>query len=156
MPVYSTSAAIHSIRKRFDYMFGPDRYPGAPALDLLPMTEPLSLKDVTITPLAADHGGVNVLGFRLNDITYFSDVKVIPEETKEHIKGSKLLVIDGLRWEPAHPTHMIIPQAVEIAEELNIPQTYLIHMNGSVDHAESNSRLPAHIQLAYDQLTVEV
>jgi phosphoribosyl 1,2-cyclic phosphate phosphodiesterase len=156
MPVYSTETAIHSIRKRFDYMFGPNRYPGAPALNLLAMTAPLSLSDVTITPLPADHGNVNVLGFRLNDISYFSDVKVIPEETKERIRGSKLLVIDGLRWEPAHPTHMTIPQAVEIAEELNIPQTYLIHMNGSVDHTESNSRLPSHVQLAYDQLTVEI
>jgi phosphoribosyl 1,2-cyclic phosphate phosphodiesterase len=156
MPVYSTAAAIHSMRKRFDYMFGPDRYPGAPALDLLPMTEAISLDDVTITPLPAEHGDVNVLGFRLNDISYFSDVKVIPEETKERIRGSKLLVIDGLRWEPAHPTHMTIPQAVAIAEELNIPQTYLIHMNDSVDHTESNKRLPSHVQLAYDQLTVEV
>lgn len=137
-------------------MFGPDRYRGATSLDLIEMTEPLSFRDTTITPLPATHGDVDVLGFRINDLSYFSDVKVIPGETKEQIKGSEILVLDGLRWEPDHPTHMTIPQAVEVARELDVPQTYLVHMNGYVDHAESNQKLPDGISLAYDQLTVEI
>ncbi|HYW34737.1 MAG TPA: MBL fold metallo-hydrolase [Balneolaceae bacterium] len=156
MPVYTTRGGINAIRSRFDYMFGKGRYPGAPTLDLREMTEPVSVKDVNITPLPASHGKVNVLGFRLNDLTYFSDVKKISDEVKSRIRGSKMLVIDGLRWEPDHPTHMIIPQAVKVANELDIPQTYLVHMNGFVNHAETNDRLPSHVQLAYDQLTVEV
>ena len=156
MPVYSTTDAIAAIRRRFDYMFGNDRYPGAAELNLRVMNEPLSFQDVTITPLPASHGDVQVLGYRVNDIAYFSDVKAIPAKTKERIKGAKLLVLDGLRWEPDHPTHMTIPQAVNIAEELDIPQTYLVHMNGFVDHAESNRRLPSHVQLAYDQLTISI
>lgn len=156
MPVYSTQEGLAAIRRRFDYMFGDDRYPGAADLDLQAIASPVSFQDVTITPLPAKHGEVNVLGFRVNDISYFSDVKHIPPETREHIKGSKLLVLDGLRWEPDHPTHMTIPQAVEVAEELSIPQTYLVHMNGFVNHAESNRRLPDHVQLAYDQLTVTI
>ncbi len=157
MPVYSTQEAIDAIRRRFDYMFGQNRYPGAAALDLRVMDDQsFSFEDVTITPLPAKHGDVNVLGYRLNDISYFSDVKEIPEKTKECIRGSKVLVLDGLRWEPDHPTHMTIPQAIEVAEELDIPQTYLVHMNSYVNHAESNRRLPDHVQLAYDQLTVTV
>lgn len=156
MPVYSTRTALDAIRRRFDYMFGADRYPGAAALDLQEVTEPFSFKDVEVTPLPAKHGKVDVLGFRINDVAYFSDVKKIPDETKRHIKGAKLLVLDGLRWGPDHPTHMTIPQAVEVAGELQIPQTYLVHMNGFVNHAESNRRLPNNIQLAYDQLTVTV
>lgn len=156
MPVYSTKESIQAIRRRFDYMFGSDRYPGAAVLDLREMNEPISFQDATITPLPATHGNVDVLGFRINALSYFSDVKTIPPETKERIKGSKVLVLDGLRWKPDHPTHLTIPQAVELAEELDIPQTYLIHMNGFVNHAESNKRLPDHVQLAYDQLTVTV
>jgi phosphoribosyl 1,2-cyclic phosphate phosphodiesterase len=67
-----------------------------------------------------------------------------------------VLVLSGLRWKPEHPTHMTIPEAVEMANELNIPQTYLIHMNSYVNHEESNKRLPDHVRLAYDQLTVEL
>lgn len=154
--VYSTPNGIRAIKKRFDYMFGPDKYPGAASLDLRTMDKPVGWNDVTITPLPAHHGQVEVLGFRVNDISYLTDVKAIPASTKEKIKGSKLLVLSGLRWEPDHPTHMTIPDAVEVAEELKIPQTYLIHMNGFVNHAESNKKLPDHVQLAYDQLEVEV
>src|SRR5699024_1817905 len=99
---------------------------------------------------------VNVLGYRLNEISYLTDVKAIPDATKELIRGSKILVLSGLRWEPKHPTHMTIPEAVEVANELDVDQTYLIHMNSFVNHEETNRRLPDNIRLAYDQLTVEV
>lgn len=156
MPVYTTSKAIGAIRKRFDYMFGPNKYPGAAALDLREIVESFTFEDVKITPLPVNHGDVNALGFRVNDISYITDVKSIPEKTQTLIEGSKLLVLSGLRWEPEHPTHMTIPEAVKAAGKLNIPQTYLIHMNGFVNHAETNNRLPDHVQLAYDQLTVEI
>lgn len=156
IPLYSTSEGIEAIRKRFDYMFGPDRYPGATSVKPSVLSDTTRFKDVHITPLPALHGKVRVIGFRLNDISYLTDVKEIPDSTKKLIEGSKLLVLSGLRWEPSHPTHMTIPEAVAAAEELDIPQTYLIHMNSYVNHEETNQRLPDHIQLAYDQLTVEV
>lgn len=156
IPVYTTRRCVEAIHKRFDYMFGPHRYPGAASLDLQVLTETTSFRDVTITPLPANHGNVTVTGFRLNDISYLTDVKEVPETTRELIRGSKLLVISGLRWSPEHPTHMTIPEAVKEVEKLAVPQTYLIHMNSYVNHEETNRKLPRHIQLAYDQLTVEV
>jgi phosphoribosyl 1,2-cyclic phosphate phosphodiesterase len=62
----------------------------------------------------------------------------------------------ALRWEPEHPTHQTIPEAVKIIEELEIPKAFLIHMNSYVDHKPTNLRLPDHIKLAYDQLTITV
>lgn len=156
IPLHTTRQAVHSIRSRFDYMFGPDRYPGAPALDLQVAEKTFRFRDLEITPLPARHGEVDVLGFRLDDFSYLTDVKEIPEETRNRIRDSKAMVLSGLRWEPDHPTHLTIPQAVEIAEELDIPQTWLIHMNGHVRHAASNSRLPDHVRLAYDQLSIEI
>lgn len=156
IPVYSTPEGISAIRRRFDYMFGADRYPGAAELDLRHIIEAFAYEDVEITPLPAHHGDVDVLGFRLNDLSYFSDVKEIPEETRYRIKGSKVLVLDGLRWKPDHPTHMTIPEAVKVARELDIPQTYLVHMNGFVNHAETNKKLPDNVRLAYDQLVIEI
>lgn len=156
MPLYTTQKAKKSIQKRFEYMFGPDRYPGATDLDIEVLTSPTTFRDVEITPLPAKHGNVKVMGFRLNDIAYLTDVKEIPESTKEKIRGAKLLITSGLRWEPEHPTHLTIPESVELADELNIPQTYLIHMNSYVNHEKSNKKLPGHVQLAYDQLTVTI
>jgi phosphoribosyl 1,2-cyclic phosphate phosphodiesterase len=156
IPVYGSKECLQAIRRRFDYMFGPDRYPGATSIDLKEVTSTFSFKDMDITPLPAIHGKVNVLGYRINDIAYLTDVKEIPDSTKELIRGAEVLVLSGLRWEPEHPTHLTIPEAVEVADELEVPQTYLIHMNSYVDHEESSKRLPKHVQLAYDQLTVTV
>lgn len=156
IPVYTSQSCIEAIKRRFDYMFGPDKYPGATSVDLREITEMLSFKDVEITPLPANHGQIEVLGFRVNDVSYLTDVKEIPAQTKERIRGSKVLVLDGLRWEPEHPTHLTIPEAAAVAKELDVPETYLIHMNSYVNHKKTNARLPDNVQLAYDQLTLEI
>lgn len=156
IPLYTTSSAARSIRARFDYMFGPDRYPGAASVDLNVAGESFQFRDLEITPLPARHGEVDVLGFRLNDFSYLTDIKEIPPETRRLIRGSSVMVLSGLRWKPEHPTHLTIPQAVEIADDLEVPRTWLIHMNSYVNHAESNRRLPDHVKLAYDQLSIEV
>ena len=156
IPVYTSQSCIQAIRRRFEYMFGPDKYPGATSLDLREVSSSFQFQDVNITPLPAVHGRIKVLGYRVNDVAYLTDVKEIPDATKEKIRGSKVLVLDALRWEPEHPTHMTIPQAVKVAEELEVEQTYLIHMNVFVNHERTNPKLPDHIQLAYDQLTLDI
>ena len=156
IPVYGSDECLDAIRRRFDYMFGPDRYPGATDIDLQEITGKTTFQDLQITPLPAIHGKVNVLGYRVNDVAYLTDVKAIPDSTKKLIRGSKVMVLSGLRWKPDHPTHLTIPQAVDIADELEVPKTYLIHMNSYVNHQHSNQRLPDHVRLAYDQLTVSI
>jgi len=156
IPVYASSTCLDAIRRRFEYMFGPNRYPGATDIDLKEISDTITVKDLKITPLPAIHGKVTVIGYRVNDVSYITDVKKLPDSTKESIRGSKVMVLDGLRWKPEHPTHMTIPEAVDIANELDIPQTYLCHMNSYVNHEQSNKRLPDHVRLAYDQLTLTI
>ena len=112
------------------------------------------MNDIKVTPLEVLHGSLEILGFRINDLCYLTDVKSIPEETKELIKGSKVMVLSGLRWGPEHPTHLTIPEAAAIAQELDIQQTYLIHMNSEVEHSEVNKKLPPNVRLAYDEQVV--
>lgn len=150
IPVYTTSSAIKSIKKRFDYLFGEKKYPGSTSLDLNEIKGSKVIGDLNVTPLPVSHGNLKVLGFRINTLSYLTDVKEIPSSTKELIKGSQVIVLSALRWEPSHPTHLTIPEAIDIINELEVPRGYLIHMNSYVDHEETNKRLPEHIKLAYD------
>lgn len=154
IPLYTSEQTKKSILNRFDYMFGENKYPGSTSVDISVIERKTNFQDLTITPLPYNHGRIQVQGYRINDFSYMTDVKSIPESTKELVKGSKVMVLSGLRWEPEHPTHLTIPEALKIANELEIPQTYLIHMNGYVDHEESNKMLPSHVQLAYDQMEI--
>lgn len=156
IPLFSSKNAIKSIQSRFDYMFGKDKYPGSASIEMEVIDTPKTFRNMTIIPLPYNHGKITVQGYRLNNFSYMTDVKSIPESTKKLVKGSKVLVLSGLRWDPPHPTHLTIPEAVEIAEELEIPKTYLIHMNSYVDHAASNKKLPDNVRLAYDQLEIEI
>lgn len=150
IPVYTTKSAIESIEKRFDYLFGDNKYPGSTSLELNEITATQEIGDLSVTPLPVSHGDLDILGFRINSLSYLTDVKDIPSETKELIRGSEVIVLSALRWEPSHPTHLTIQDAVDLINELGIPKGYLIHMNSYVDHDETNKRLPDHIKLAYD------
>lgn len=156
IPIYTSKSCIRSIKKRFDYMFGENKYPGSTSLDLKVAPEQFTLGDTTVTPLPVTHGSLDILGFRVNDFSYLTDVKHIPKETLDKIRGSKVMALSALRWEPEHPTHLTIPEAVTIIEELGIPEAYLIHMNSYVDHGPTNKKLPAHIKLAYDQQVLQI
>ncbi len=155
IPVFASSGCIKSIQNRFDYMFGENKYPGSTSLALNKITKSQMLGDIRVTPLPCNHGNLEVLGFKLNTLSYLTDVKEIPNSTKKLIKDSKVIVLSGLRWKPNHPTHLTIPEAVDIIEDLGIPRAYLIHMNSYVDHQKTNARLPDHIKLAYDQQVIE-
>lgn len=156
IPLYTSARAAKSIRERFCYMFGENKYPGSTSIDIRETDQPFTFNELTITPLTYNHGSITVQGYRIGNFSYMTDVKTVPEETQKKIRGSDVLVLSGLRWGPEHPTHLTIPEAVEFATKLNIPKTYLIHMNSYVDHKETNEKLPDHIRLAYDMLEVNI
>lgn len=154
IPVYTNKETEKAIRSRFPYMFPPDKTPGSVDLEFRIINEPVTDGDCIITPLPVKHGDMEVLGFRINDISYITDVNAIPDETAEKIRGSEILVLSGLRWSPPHPTHFTIPEAVQVANDLKVKHTYLIHMSPFVRHEETSKRLPKNVKLAYDQLQV--
>jgi phosphoribosyl 1,2-cyclic phosphate phosphodiesterase len=156
IPVYTSKRTARSIERRFDYMFGENKYPGSASIDIHEIEKPFTFQSLSITPLQIHHGNIDILGFKINDLAYMTDTKSLPDSTKDIVKGSKVMVLSGLRWAPQHPTHLTIPEAVQLADELQVEQTWLIHMNAYVNHRESNRKLPDHVQLAYDQLTVEI
>jgi phosphoribosyl 1,2-cyclic phosphate phosphodiesterase len=156
IPVYTSKRTARSIERRFDYMFGENKYPGSASIDIHEIEKAFTFQSLSITPLQIHHGNIDILCFKINDLAYMTDTKSLPDSTKNIVKGSKVMVLSGLRWAPQHPTHLTIPEAVKLADELQVEQTWLIHMNAYVNHRESNRKLPDHVQLAYDQLTVEI
>ena len=52
----------------------------------------------------ADHGPFTVLGFRVGNLAYCTDVNRIPDASWSLLEGLDTLVLDALRFRP-HPTH---------------------------------------------------
>ncbi|KPP99655.1 MAG: phosphoribosyl 1,2-cyclic phosphate phosphodiesterase PhnP [Bacteroidetes bacterium HLUCCA01] len=156
IPVVTTPSCRSSIIRRFEYMFGPDKTPGSVNIDIKTSSQPFQFNDCTITPLPVMHGTLEVYGYRINNLSYVTDANYISDETLSLIKGSSVLVLNALRWEPDHPTHFTVPQAVALAERIGIPEVYFVHMNSEVRHAAIQEKLPPHIKLAFDQQVVNI
>jgi phosphoribosyl 1,2-cyclic phosphate phosphodiesterase len=97
-----------------------------------------------------------VFGFRFGDFTYITDANRIEEDQKTLIRGSKVLVLNALRKE-AHISHFTLQEAVDLANELEIPEVYFTHISHQLGLNDTiNQELPPHIQLAYDGLELRL
>lgn len=158
IPLYCEPETERRIRLSFDYAFN-NPYPNAhfgatPQLVLNTIgEEPFPLLGLTVRPIRLWHGELAVLGFRINDVAFCTDVSRIPDESWPLLAGLDVLVLDALREKP-HPTHFNIEQALEVVERVRPKQAFLTHIAHSIEHEATNARLPAGVELAYDGLRV--
>lgn len=115
--------------------------------------EPFDLLGVTLVPIRLMHGQLPLLGFRINDVAFCTDVSLIPEESWPLLEGLDVLVIDALRDEP-HPTHFNVRQSLEVVDRLKPRMAYFTHVSHTLEYDETNARLPAGVELSYDGLQI--
>jgi phosphoribosyl 1,2-cyclic phosphate phosphodiesterase len=156
MDVYAEERVIHALKREFDYVFAEKKYPGVPQVVLHPIdTNPFTILKLNIIPIRAMHMNLPLLGFRIEDFTYITDANFIMGKEKEKIKGSKYLVINGLRKEK-HISHFALGEALELIEELKPEHAFITHISHQMGfHQEVQQELPANVTLAYDGLEIE-
>ena len=141
-----------SIDRCFGYAFRappPEMRVYRPQLVRKVIEGPFDILAKTWTPIPLLHGRQTVLGFRIDDIAYCTDVSDIPEPTYDLLRGLDLLVLDALRW-TKHSTHFTVEQAIAAARRIGAKRTLLTHMAHDLGHELTNAKLPPDIQLAYD------
>jgi phosphoribosyl 1,2-cyclic phosphate phosphodiesterase len=96
-----------------------------------------------------------VLGFRCGPFTYITDANRIDESEKDKIRGTEILVLNALRKQP-HLSHFTLDEAVQMADELDVPQTFFTHISHQLGlHDIVSDSLPRGRSLAYDGLVLE-
>ncbi|MBE7507426.1 MAG: MBL fold metallo-hydrolase [Planctomycetia bacterium] len=156
LPCYGQAETLERLRNMFPYVFEQDAdYPSAkPRLALHEINGPFEIGGRTITPIPLLHGTLPVLGFRVGNFAYCTDVGKIPESSWPLLEGLDVLVLDALRKRP-HPTHFNLDQAVEHAQRIGAKRTFFTHIAHELPHAETNRELPAGMALAHDGLVIE-
>ncbi|HEX6914418.1 MAG TPA: MBL fold metallo-hydrolase [Chitinophagaceae bacterium] len=157
MQVYANQLTEEALRRDFYYAFAETRYPGIPEIELITIDEtPFTIGDINVTPIQVWHHKMPVYGFRFGDFTYITDANRIEEQEKEKIRGSKILVVNALR-KAQHISHFTLDEAIELVNELNIPEAYFTHISHQLGfHQHINDALPKHIRLGYDGLSCKV
>lgn len=158
IPIFANKETITDLRKRFHYIFESTQEGGGkPKIELNEILEfeEISIKGSKIIPLKIIHGSLNILGFRINNFAFITDVSLIPGETFEYLRNLDILVIDALRIKP-HPTHINLEQAIEYSNRIRAKKTYFTHISHGLEHVETESKLPGEIFLSYDGLTIDI
>lgn len=154
MPLYGNSLTLDAVMRDFAYAFADKKYPGIPELELNEITlDPFTIGDIPVIPVQVWHLKMPVYGYRFADFTYITDANRIEEGEKEKIRGSKILVVNALRKEK-HISHYNLQEAIDLVQELKIPEAYFTHISHQLGRHENVERtLPEGIHLAYDNLT---
>ena len=157
MQVFANEMTQEVLIREFPYAFADKKYPGVPEIDLNTIaTDPFRVGDIDVIPIMVWHLKMPVLGFRFSNFTYITDANKIEPQEKQKILGSEVLVLNTLRKE-RHISHFSLTEAVQLAQELQIPRTFCTHMSHQMGrHEDINKELPGGVELSYDGLVLNV
>jgi phosphoribosyl 1,2-cyclic phosphate phosphodiesterase len=94
-----------------------------------------------------------VMGFRLGNFAYATDVKNYDHRLIEALQGVDTLVISALKEQSTH-FHLGFEEAVMIHRAVGAKKTYLTHLSHDVNYEKGLHSLPDDVQLAYDGLEI--
>ncbi len=158
LDVYGTKRVNDRLVHMFDYAFSENKYPGAPQISLNQIEESKSFKisNQTFVPIVGLHGSWPVLGFRVDSLTYLTDVNFVSDEEQEKVKGSETLIISALRKEKHH-SHFTLSEAITFSKKVGVGKTYITHISHQMGlHNEVEKELPKNVFLGYDNLVLEI
>jgi phosphoribosyl 1,2-cyclic phosphate phosphodiesterase len=157
MEIYANAITQVAIKRDFYYAFEKDKEAGLPEMIIHNIEkDPFIIGDLNFIPIQVMHRELSVLGFRVGDFSYVTDLNYISEAEKEKIKGSKVLILSALRPQP-HPTHFSLAESIALATELEVPEVYFTHFSHQIGlQAQIEQQLPSFIRMAYDGLQFSV
>ena len=158
LDLYGHSRVLAQLKREFAYAFEEQKYPGVPLINVHEIEghHSFKIKDEIFTPIEVLHHHLPVLGFRIQDFTYITDVNSISDQELEKVYGSKVLVLGALQRQK-HISHFTLDEAIEVAQKVNADMTYFTHISHKMGlHSEVEKELPQNIRLAFDGLKVKI
>jgi phosphoribosyl 1,2-cyclic phosphate phosphodiesterase len=151
MQVFATKRVEEALKREFHYVFSGYDYPGIPKININTIENiPFKIGETEITPIEVLHYKLPVLGFRIKNFVYITDVSYISEEEKDKIKNADLLIIDALRRKE-HVSHFTLQQALHLIEEVKPKKALLTHISHFMGkHNDVLKELPTNVSPAFD------
>lgn len=156
--IYAESYVVDAIKNRMPYAFREHKYPGVPNLEMNAINSscPFFIENISITPIRLLHGKLPILGYRIGELAYLTDLKTIPEEEYTKLQNLDVLIINALR-EKEHISHQTISDALENIKRIKPKKAYFIHMSHTFGlHQDVQETLPENVFIAYDGLEIYV
>ncbi|CCX64134.1 metallo-beta-lactamase domain protein [Prevotella sp. CAG:1058] len=157
--IYADESTACRLKQSISYCFGEHTYPGVPkiSLNVVKPHEHFTVGGIDIMPVRVMHDKLPILGYRIGDLLYITDMKTIDDGEFKYFSGVKTLVVNALRFKKEHHSHLTAEQALAFADKVGAQQTFFTHMGHDIGlHEETNRILPGNVKLAYDGQVVMV
>lgn len=154
LPVWADQPTHNALIDRFGYAFiQPEGSMYPPILEMNLMDGDVRIDGpggaLAFTPFEVPHGGMNALGFRVNNVAYLPDVASIPNDVWHHLRGLRCWIVDALRRDP-HPTHSHLDQTLGWIRDVAPKQAVLTNMHTDLDYRTLLDETPDHVHPAFD------
>lgn len=158
LQIWADGDTSNDLMARFGYAFVQPKgsaYPPICELNLIDgdITVQGAGGDITLSPLKVEHGQIDALGFRINDVAYLPDVSAIPQKTWDKLQNLDCWIVDALRRHP-HPSHSHLANTLEWIAKAQPKQAVLTNMHNDLDYDVVNAETPAHVHPAFDGMTL--
>ncbi len=158
LAVWADAPTHEALLSRFSYAFvQPEGSSYPPILDLNLLTGDCTIDGpggaITFTPFEVAHGGMDALGFRIENVAYLPDVAQIPDAAWDALQNLDIWIVDALRRDP-HPTHSHLANTLDWIERAKPKRAVLTNMHIDLDYETVLAETPDHVEPAYDGLTL--
>ncbi len=155
MQVYGEEYVLSTIKREFSYAFTEKKYPGVPEIELNTIDDrPFFIENLKIIPIRGVHFKLPVLGFRIGNLAYLTDMNQLPESERYKLKDLDVLIINALRIK-THVSHFNLEQALDIIKLSQPKQAYLTHISHKLGlYQDLIQQLPSKVLPAYDGLKI--
>lgn len=156
LPCLLSKESYQEIQKLFYYLFEKRSTDTSYAaqFDFMPLSQEAGSVDfcgLEVRYFSYRQGGMKVLGFRIQDVAYVTDIKDYPGHIFQELTGLSTLIVSALRFTESK-MQFSIDEAIDFAKKVQAKKTYLMHMAHDIDHKHLLTLLPDTITLAYDGL----
>jgi phosphoribosyl 1,2-cyclic phosphate phosphodiesterase len=158
IPLYADHATAATLENIFDYTFAANseyKLRARVQLHRISGSQSVVLNGATFQRIPLTHGHLETGGYRFGNAAYLTDMHAIPDPSLPLLQNLDVVIIDALRERP-HPSHATIETATAWVEKIGARRAWFTHIGHEVLHAEVEAKLPSHIRLAYDGLTIPV
>lgn len=156
IPCFASKQFIENIKNRFNYIFSDYcKGGGKPELQFNELKEKNNIYGVEVFAFPVIHWQTDVMGFRINNFAYVTDVKSIPPDSMKHLEGLDVLILGVLR-QKEHSTHLCISEALKLLEILKPKKAYFIHMSHHIDYKREQKHLPENVEFCFDGMTISL
>ncbi|MBX9923546.1 MAG: MBL fold metallo-hydrolase [Rhabdochlamydiaceae bacterium] len=97
-------------------------------------------------------GGTKVLGLRIGNLAYITDIKDYEDEVLQRLQGVEILIVSAIRPQKTSK-NFSLQDALDFVEKVSPKKTYLTHMAHEIDYNLIQPTLPSDVYLAYDGLS---